>query len=70
MKKLAILGSTGSIGTQTLQVVDEFPRLFSVEILAANHNWQLVGEQARKYKPKFVVLNDAICLRASRRRVA
>ena len=58
MKKLAILGSTGSIGTQTLQVVDEFPQLFSVEILAANHNWQLVGEQARKYKPKFVVLNN------------
>lgn len=58
MKKLAILGSTGSIGTQTLQVVDEFPQLFSVEILAANNNWQLLGEQAQKYHPKFVVVNN------------
>ena len=58
MKKLALLGSTGSIGTQTLQVVDEFPELFKIEILAANANWQLAGAQARKYKPQFVVLND------------
>lgn len=58
MKKLAILGSTGSIGTQTLQVVDEFPHLFSVEILTANNNWQLLGEQAQKYHPKFVVVNN------------
>ena len=58
MKKLAILGSTGSIGTQSLEVVDEFNGEFAVEILAGNKNWQLLAKQALKYKPKFVVVND------------
>ena len=58
MKKLAILGSTGSIGTQSLEVVDEFSGDFAVEILAGNRNWQLLAKQALKYKPKFVVVND------------
>ena len=58
MKRLAILGSTGSIGTQSLEVVDEFNEDFAVEILAGNKNWQLLAKQALKYKPKFVVVND------------
>ena len=58
MKKLAILGSTGSIGTQSLEVVDEFNEDFAVEILAGNKNWQLLAKQALKYRPKFVVVND------------
>ena len=57
MKKgIAILGSTGSIGTQTLEVVNEHKNLFSVEVLTANNNCDLLIEQAKKYKPNAVVI--------------
>ncbi|WP_434751659.1 1-deoxy-D-xylulose-5-phosphate reductoisomerase [Paenibacillus amylolyticus] len=52
MKKIAILGSTGSIGTQTLDVVDMHPEHFQVEALAAGSNTDLLIEQARRYQPK------------------
>ena len=55
-KRLAILGSTGSIGTQALEVVDENPGLFSVEVLTANNNAQLLIRQALKYRPSMVVI--------------
>ncbi|MDA3929143.1 MAG: 1-deoxy-D-xylulose-5-phosphate reductoisomerase [Prolixibacteraceae bacterium] len=55
-KRLAILGSTGSIGTQVLDVVDANPELFSVEILTAYNNVDLLIQQALKYKPKTVVI--------------
>ena len=57
MKKgIAILGSTGSIGTQTLEVVNEHKNLFSVEVLTANNNCDLLIDQAKKYKPNAVVI--------------
>lgn len=56
MKHIAILGSTGSIGTQTLEVVDANPEKFTVEILTANNNASLLIEQAIKYKPDTVVI--------------
>jgi len=56
MKNIAILGSTGSIGTQTLEVVDAHPDKFTVEILTANNNANLLIEQAKKYKPDTVVI--------------
>ncbi|MBN2262842.1 MAG: 1-deoxy-D-xylulose-5-phosphate reductoisomerase [Prolixibacteraceae bacterium] len=56
MKRLAILGSTGSIGKQALEVVDANPDLFSVEILTANNNAELLIKQALKYKPRIVVI--------------
>lgn len=56
MKNIAILGSTGSIGTQTLEVVDAHKDLLSVEILTANNNSQLLIQQARKYQPNTVVI--------------
>ena len=57
MKKgVAILGSTGSIGTQTLEVIGEHKNLFSVEVLTANNNCDLLIEQAKKYKPNAVVI--------------
>jgi len=57
MKKgIAILGSTGSIGTQTLEVINEHENLFSVEVLTANNNCDLLIEQAKKYKPNAVVI--------------
>ena len=57
MKKgIAILGSTGSIGTQTLEVISEHKNLFSVEVLTANNNCDLLIEQAKQYKPNTVVI--------------
>ena len=50
MKKIAILGSTGSIGTQTLEVVENNGDI-QVEALSANGNVDLLEKQARKFKP-------------------
>lgn len=58
MKRLAILGSTGSIGTQALEVVSANPGLFQVEVLSAHSNSNLLIEQSKKYKPKVVVVTD------------
>jgi 1-deoxy-D-xylulose-5-phosphate reductoisomerase len=59
MKRLAILGSTGSIGTQVLDVVEANPQLFSIKILTAHNNVKLLIKQALKFKPKTVVVaND------------
>ncbi|MDD2402067.1 MAG: 1-deoxy-D-xylulose-5-phosphate reductoisomerase [Clostridia bacterium] len=57
MKKIVILGSTGSIGKQTLQVIDEFPDKFKVIGLAAGSNVELMASQIKKYKPKYVSLS-------------
>lgn len=57
-KKLAILGATGSIGTQALDVVTAHPDLFEVEVLSAHSNTKLIIEQALKFKPKAVVITD------------
>lgn len=58
MKRLAILGSTGSIGTQALEVVAAHPDLFEVEILSAHSNSSVLIEQARKFNPNAVVITD------------
>ena len=58
MKKLAILGSTGSIGTQALDVVSAHPDEFSVEVLTAHSNADLLISQALKYKVNSVVIGD------------
>ena len=58
MKRLAILGSTGSIGTQALEVVAMHPTLFEVEVLSAHSNATLLIEQARRFKPNAVVVTD------------
>lgn len=50
-KNIAILGSTGSIGTQTLSVISEHPDLFQVEVLTAASNYELLIRQALEYKP-------------------
>ncbi len=57
-KRIAILGSTGSIGTQALEVISEYPDLFSVEVLAAHSNATLLLEQVKKYDPNAVVVTD------------
>jgi 1-deoxy-D-xylulose-5-phosphate reductoisomerase len=55
-KKIAILGSTGSIGTQALEVIEEHADKFQVEVLTANNNAQLLIDQAIKFKPNTVVI--------------
>lgn len=58
---IAILGSTGSIGTQALEVISDNRELFYVSILTANSNENLLINQAMKFLPNFVVINDPGC---------
>lgn len=58
-KNIAVLGSTGSIGTQTLDIISEYPDRFHASVLTARHNWQLLAEQAKKYLPDKVVISDS-----------
>ena len=57
-KRIAIFGSTGSIGTQALEVIDGNPDKFSVEVLTAQTNETLLVEQALKFNPNIVVIGD------------
>jgi len=57
-KKIAILGSTGSIGTQSLEVIENYPEQFEVTVLTAHSNADLLIEQALKFKPNTVVIGD------------
>lgn len=57
-RHLAILGSTGSIGTQTLEVVEANPDIFEVEVLTAQNNADLLIEQAAKFRPNVVVISN------------
>ncbi len=56
-KRLSLLGSTGSIGTQTLEIVDACPDNFEVEALSAGNNAELMAEQVMKYSPKVASLS-------------
>ena len=56
MKRICILGSTGSIGTQALEVIEEHSDLYEAYVLTAYNNADLVIEQARKFKPEAVVI--------------
>lgn len=58
MKNLILLGSTGSIGTQVLQVIDYIGKEWNVEVLTANQSVEKITEQAQKYKPRYVVMAD------------
>ena len=57
-RKICILGSTGSIGTQTLQVISEHPDLFEAYVLTANSRADELIQQAKEYKPQCVVIAD------------
>ena len=66
MKRIAVLGSTGSIGTQTLDVAAFHPERFRVEALAAGSNIELLAEQTRKFRPKGHVPSRECTCRAVR----
>ena len=57
-KKIAILGSTGSIGTQTLEVIAAHPDHFEVETLTAHHNVEALAQQAIRFQPNAVVIGN------------
>jgi len=57
-KGIAILGSTGSIGTQTLEVIDAHLDIFEVIVLSAENSWELLVKQAKKFKPDSVVIGN------------
>ncbi|MEQ8625123.1 MAG: 1-deoxy-D-xylulose-5-phosphate reductoisomerase [Vicingaceae bacterium] len=58
LKRIAILGSTGSIGTQALEVIRDNPEKFEVEVLTAHSNHELLVQQALEFKPNAVVIGD------------
>lgn len=58
MKSLAILGSTGSIGSQTLAVLSRNPNQYNVDLLVAKKNWRLMAEQIRDFRPRWAVLTE------------
>ena len=58
MKKVAILGSTGSIGTQTLEVISDNKNIFEIELLTAFSNHTLLINQALLHKPKAIIFGD------------
>lgn len=60
IKNIAVLGSTGSIGTQTLDIIAEYPDIFRATVLTARKNWPLLAEQARKFLPHTVVICDKV----------
>jgi len=60
-RNIAILGSTGSIGRQTLDIVAEYPQLFEATLLVANTSADLLIEQARRFKPRTVVIASEAC---------
>ena len=58
-ERIALLGSTGSIGTQALNIISKFPEKFFVEVLIAGNNIDLLTEQAHQYQPDAVVIGNS-----------
>jgi 1-deoxy-D-xylulose-5-phosphate reductoisomerase len=59
-EKIALLGSTGSIGTQALEIISRYPDKFQVEVLIAGNNIDLLVEQAHKFQPDSVVISNTL----------
>lgn len=70
IRNISILGSTGSIGTQTLDIVEEYPDRFRVAALTARRQWELLARQARKFLPELVVIADCSLLAPLREALA
>ncbi len=57
-QKLAILGSTGSIGMQALEIIRQHPNKFELVALTANSNWELLAKQAKEFNPKYILISN------------
>lgn len=58
IKSIGVLGSTGSIGTQTLDIISDYPELFRAGVLTARRQWQMLAEQALRFRPDMVVIGE------------
>ncbi|MBD5274525.1 MAG: 1-deoxy-D-xylulose-5-phosphate reductoisomerase, partial [Bacteroides sp.] len=58
IKNIGVLGSTGSIGTQTLDIISEYPDLFRASVLTARRQWRMLADQALKHRPDMVVIGE------------
>jgi len=57
-KKIAILGSTGSIGKTSLNIFKKNLKEFNITLLSANSNYSSINSQIKKYKPKYFIINN------------
>ena len=69
-RRLAVLGSTGSIGRQTLDIVLRYPDRFHITALTSNRNWRLLAEQVRQFSPELAVIADPEYLEPLRQALA
>ena len=67
-RRVALLGSTGSIGTSTLDVVRHLPDRLEVAGLAAHSKWEQLADQCRAFKPRFAVLCDPVAFKQADRK--
>ena len=58
MKKIGILGSTGSVGSQALEIVDEYNQDFELVFISGHTNVEKLLKQKKKYSPKYVCISD------------
>ncbi len=70
MKAITLLGSTGSIGTQTLDIVNQYPEKFRIVGLAAGRNVEMLAQQIRQFRPQIVAICDESQLPALREAIA
>ncbi len=59
-KKIAVIGSTGSIGTTTLKIIKKYPNLFNVELLACNKSLKKLISQIKLFSPKYIFISDIL----------
>ena len=67
-KTVSILGSTGSIGISTLEIIDKKKNFFKINLLSANKNFKLICRQINKYKPNYFIINDSTIYKKTKKR--
>ena len=68
-KTVSILGSTGSIGISTLEIIDKKKNFFKINLLSANKNFKLICRQINKYKPNYFIINDSTIYKKTKKRL-
>ena len=61
MKKIGILGSTGSVGSQALEIINEYPENFELVFISGHTDVKKLLEQKGKYRPKYICISDDGC---------
>ena len=68
-KNVSILGSTGSIGLNSLKIFDKKKNLFSIYLLSANKNFNLICKQIKQYNPEIFIINDLYVLEKIKKKI-